>query len=72
MTAYTLLRPLVVNKELQQPGAVVILTDAQAQWLHGLGIIRISGVAVPKAQPQPALFRAPPRKAGGCRGCGWR
>lgn len=68
MKTYALLGPHTHDGRQLKAGDPVTLTDPQAAWLHGLGLVALNGVT-PSPREVPALLRKPlvPR----CRPCGY-
>lgn len=70
MSVYTLIKSLTVDGTERTAGAVVELNDAQAKWLHDLGIINMGGNV--NGLPVPALLKPPvPLRRRSFRCCGW-
>jgi hypothetical protein len=69
MSQYALLKPLIVDGRLQPVGAIVRLTEPQAEWLDGIDVISKTGTVKPARQTPALLAPQLPRKR--CRGCGW-
>lgn len=57
MKTYTLLLPLVVDKVRRLPGDSVPLSDEQADWLDGIGVISKDGLKVAAVPAREAVRR---------------
>lgn len=69
MSRYALLQPLTLNRTHYPTGSTVELSDAQARWLIGQGVVARDGAPIKREQPVSAVLR-PQRAAARC--CGWR